>query len=99
MEREKNMTQLDAARKGIVTDEMRMVAESEHRDAEFIRDGIANGRIVLPANILHKSLRPMGIGRELKTKINANIGTALPAAASRWNSPNSTQQSNMVQTQ
>ena len=76
MQLEENMTQLDAARKGIVTNAMRAVAEAECRDVEFIRIGIAEGRIVVPSNILHKSLRPMGIGRELKTKINANIGTS-----------------------
>ena len=69
-------TQLEAARAGQITEAMRQVAEAESRDAEFIREGVAAGRIVIPANFGHKSLKPMGIGRELKTKINANIGTS-----------------------
>ena len=69
-------TQLELARAGVVTEAMRAVAASERRDAEFIRAGVAAGRIVIPANTGHTSLQPMGIGRELRTKINANIGTS-----------------------
>ncbi|MBP5638804.1 MAG: phosphomethylpyrimidine synthase ThiC [Victivallales bacterium] len=68
--------QMDAALRGEVTAEMRAVAESERREPEWIRERVADGRIVIPANKLHTSLKPMGIGRELKTKINANIGTS-----------------------
>ncbi len=70
------MTQLESARKGMVTPEMKVVAEAEGLDAEFIRDGIASGKIVIPANINHKKLVPCGIGQGLKTKVNANIGTS-----------------------
>ena len=71
------MTQLESARKGIVTPEMNVVAEAEGLDAEFIREGVARGRIVIPANINHnEKLIPCGIGQGLKTKVNANIGTS-----------------------
>jgi len=70
------MTQLESARKGMVTPEMKAVAEAEDLDEEFIRDGVAKGRIVIPANINHEKLIPCGIGQGLKTKVNANIGTS-----------------------
>ncbi|HBI42190.1 MAG TPA: thiamine biosynthesis protein ThiC, partial [Planctomycetales bacterium] len=70
------MTQMESARKGVVTDEMRYVAEREDLDAELIRDEVARGRMVIPANKVHltKRLEPMGIGIASKCKINANIG-------------------------
>ena len=64
------------AREGIVTPQIKAVAEKEHRDVEFILERVADGRIVIPANINHKNLDPMGIGRELLCKINANIGNS-----------------------
>ncbi len=71
------MTQLESAGKGIVTPQMKIVAEAEGLDAEFIREGVARGRIVIPANINHdEKLIPCGIGQGLKTKVNANIGTS-----------------------
>ncbi|MBQ9789274.1 MAG: phosphomethylpyrimidine synthase ThiC [Lentisphaeria bacterium] len=70
------MTQLEAAKLGIFTSEMKQVAEIEQIDVQKILDGVASGRIVIPANINHKSLVPCGIGRILKTKINANIGNS-----------------------
>ena len=70
------MTQSEQARKGIITPQIKHVAEVEHRSVEFIMQGVADGRIVIPANINHKSLVPCGIGRELRTKINANLGNA-----------------------
>jgi len=70
------MTQLESARKGIVTPQMKAVAEAEGLDAEFIREGVARGVIVIPANINHEKLVPCGIGQGLKTKVNANIGTS-----------------------
>ena len=70
------LTQCLAARQGIVTPQIAGVAEAEHRSKEFILERVADGRIVIPANIHHKNLRPVGIGRELTTKINANIGTS-----------------------
>jgi phosphomethylpyrimidine synthase len=70
------MTQLEAARKGIVTREMKSVAENEGLNVEFIQKGLAEGTIVIPANIKHKNLTPYGIGKGLCTKVNANIGTS-----------------------
>jgi phosphomethylpyrimidine synthase len=66
-------TQLIKAREGIVTEEMKMVAEDEGLSPEFIREGVANGEIVIPKNV-HHAFRPRGIGKGLCTKINANIG-------------------------
>ena len=71
-----NITQLLKARAGTVSPEMEAVAIKERRDVEFIRERVASGRIVIPANINHKGLSPVGIGRELTTKINANIGNS-----------------------
>src|SRR5438105_12848726 len=68
-------TQLSQARAGITTDEMRVVAEDEGLDPEFIRRGVADGSIVIPKNI-HHDFRPIGIGRGLRTKVNANIGAS-----------------------
>jgi phosphomethylpyrimidine synthase len=70
------MTQLVAARKGIITREMKQVAAYEKLEVEYIREGLAQGTIVIPANINHKNLTPFGIGKGLSTKVNANIGTS-----------------------
>src|SRR5262245_54063137 len=72
------MTQMEAARTGVVTDEMRFVAAREDLDPELIRDEVARGRMVMPANKVHltKRLEPMGIGVAAKCKINANIGNS-----------------------
>ncbi|WP_306056669.1 phosphomethylpyrimidine synthase ThiC [Natronococcus wangiae] len=69
-------TQLQAAREGIVTPEMKRVAERENRDPEFVRERVAEGRAVVPANVNHDALDPMIIGREFATKVNANIGNS-----------------------
>lgn len=69
-------TQMDAARKGIITSEMQTVSEKEGMDIEMLRERIAAGRIVIPANINHASLSPEGIGEGLKTKINVNLGVS-----------------------
>jgi phosphomethylpyrimidine synthase len=71
-------TQLEAARAGTITDEIRFVAEAEELDAELVRENVAAGMVVIPANKLHlkNNLRPAGIGRVLRTKVNANIGTS-----------------------
>ncbi|MFZ0034478.1 MAG: phosphomethylpyrimidine synthase ThiC [Sedimentisphaerales bacterium] len=79
-------TQLQSAREGTITEQMRFVAQAENVDAELVRNEIAAGRLVIPANKLHiktnpsaslrTSLKPIGIGRALRTKINANIGTS-----------------------
>ena len=72
------MTQLSAARSGQETKEMKRVAEREGQTPQFIRDEIAAGRLVIPANPRHCTgrLDPVGIGRALRTKINANIGVS-----------------------
>src|ERR1700686_4530170 len=72
------MTQIEAARKGTITDEMHYVAEREDLDPELIRDEVARGRMVVPANMVHltKRLEPMGVGVAGKCKINANIGNS-----------------------
>jgi phosphomethylpyrimidine synthase len=73
------ITQLESARLGIVTPEMRRVAEREgHLTAEQVRDEIAAGRMVIPANVHHLAHRldPMAIGRASRTKINANMGAS-----------------------
>ena len=72
------MTQLESARKGIVTQAMEFVARREDLDPELVRAEVARGRMVIPANIVHlsKSLQPMCIGVAAKCKINANIGNS-----------------------
>jgi len=74
------MTQLQQAKKGIVTPEMAAVAQREKLPADRIRDEVAAGRLVIPANKNHlgqqTKLSPCGIGRAVSTKINANIGTS-----------------------
>ena len=70
------MTQLELAKEGIISSQMKLVAQQEGVDAEFIRQGVAKGTIVIPANINHTNLVPCGIGQGLKTKVNANIGTS-----------------------
>jgi phosphomethylpyrimidine synthase len=78
------VTQLESARLGVVTAEMRRVAEREpHLSAEQIRDEIAAGRMIIPANVHHlrHRLDPMCIGRASKTKVNANMG-ASPVSSS-----------------
>ncbi|MBI5123871.1 MAG: phosphomethylpyrimidine synthase ThiC, partial [Candidatus Omnitrophica bacterium] len=70
------MTQLESARRGKLTAEMKRVARDEGLSAEFIRKGVSNGRIVIPKNIKHDIARLCGIGEGLRTKINANIGTS-----------------------
>jgi phosphomethylpyrimidine synthase len=71
-------TQLQIARTGTITDEVKFVSEAENVDAALIRDELTAGRLVIPANKLHlkAGLRPAGIGRLLTTKVNANIGTS-----------------------
>lgn len=69
-------TQMDAARQGIVTKEMEAVAAYEKLDAETIRALVAKGQVCIPANKHHTCLKPYGIGKTLKTKINVNLGTS-----------------------
>ncbi|RJX22633.1 MAG: phosphomethylpyrimidine synthase ThiC [Ammonifex sp.] len=70
------MTQLLAARKGEITKAMARIADREGVEPEFVRRGVAAGTIVIPANINHQALDPQGIGKGLRTKVNANIGTS-----------------------
>ncbi|SHK24888.1 hydroxymethylpyrimidine synthase [Hathewaya proteolytica DSM 3090] len=69
-------TQMDAAKKGIITEEMKKVAEYENMDCKELLELMAKGQIVIPANKNHKCLKPYGIGNKLKTKINVNLGTS-----------------------
>lgn len=71
-------TQLQSAKSGKTTNEVKFVAERENVEAELIRSEVAAGRLVIPANKLHlkTNLSPIGIGRVLTTKVNANIGTS-----------------------
>ena len=69
-------TQMDAARKNIITPEMEKVAAKEKMDVEVLRDLIAKGQAIIPANKNHKVLEPNGIGSALRTKINVNLGTS-----------------------
>ena len=69
-------TQMHYARKGIITGEMEYVAKREMLSPELIRDEVARGRMIIPANINHRALEPMAIGVASKCKINANIGNS-----------------------
>ena len=73
---DKTPTQMYYAKKGVITPEMNYVAQAEMLDPELIRSEVAAGKMIIPANIHHENLLPMAIGREAKTKINANIGNS-----------------------
>ena len=70
------LTQLHYARKGLVTPEMEFIAIREGFDPAFVRDEVARGRAIIPANVNHLELEPMIIGRHFAVKINANIGNS-----------------------
>ncbi len=70
------ISQIHYARQGIVTEEMEYVARREKLDPELVRSEVACGRAIIPANIHHRNLEPMGIGIAFKCKINANIGNS-----------------------
>jgi phosphomethylpyrimidine synthase len=70
------MTQLEAARSGKITYEMEAVADQEELSPEYVRSGVAEGKIVIPHNIRRSGVKPCGIGTGLKTKVNANLGTS-----------------------
>lgn len=74
------MTQLELAKAGTISPVMEQVARQEGLAADFIREGIAQGTIVIPANPNHRNLVPCGIGQGLRTKINANLGPLLISA-------------------
>ena len=70
------MTQIESAKNGMVTEEMYIVAGQESIAEEQLRQLVAEGKVVIPCNKNHKNLIPIGIGKFLRTKINANIGTS-----------------------
>lgn len=84
----KLVTQIDFARAGQITPQMKEVAEREHRDPEYIRERVADGRIAIPANIVHikKGMRVFGVGEGLSTKVNVNLGISgdKADAAEEW---------------
>lgn len=84
----KLVTQIDFARAGQITPQMKDVAEREHRDPEYIRERVADGRIAIPANIVHikKGMRAFGVGEGLSTKVNVNLGISgdKADAAEEW---------------
>lgn len=69
-------TQMDAARKGIVTKEMEIVAKKEHMEVSRLMSLVAEGKVAIPANKNHKCLDPEGVGSMLRTKINVNLGVS-----------------------
>lgn len=70
------MTQLEKARKGLITAEMKIAAKCEKVAPEYIRQSIVDGTIVICRNVKHKTIKPLAIGLGLRTKVNANIGTS-----------------------
>ena len=72
----RNVSQMHYARQGIITEEMDYVARREKLEPELVRSEVARGRAIIPANIHHGNLEPMGIGVAFKCKINANIGNS-----------------------
>lgn len=72
----RDKTQMYYARRGEITQEMSYVARIEGLSENLVMDEVAKGSIIIPSNINHKNLKPMGIGRKLKTKVNANIGNS-----------------------
>ncbi len=73
------LTQLESARKGTASPQTKHVAESERLETDFVIRGLADGDIIIPANVNHAKLIPCGIGKGLRTKVNANIGTSSDA--------------------
>src|SRR5690349_433073 len=71
-----NFSQMHFARRGVITEEMEFVARRENLAPELIRQEVAAGRMIIPANINHPELEPMAIGVASKCKINANIGNS-----------------------
>ncbi|MGE7904485.1 phosphomethylpyrimidine synthase ThiC [Peribacillus sp. NPDC094092] len=95
----KNVTQLHYARKGIITPEMEFISIRENVTPEFVREEVASGRAIIPANINHPESEPMIIGRNFHVKINANIGNSAVSSsieaevekmtwATRWGADN-----------
>ncbi len=69
-------TQMDAAKKGIITRQMELVAQKERMEVTRLRDLIAEGKVIIPANKHHTNLDPEGVGAGLRTKINVNLGVS-----------------------
>ena len=69
-------TQMDAARKGIVTPQIKTVAEKEHMPVEKLMELVAEGKVAICANKHHTCLNPEGVGSMLRTKINVNLGVS-----------------------
>src|SRR5437667_11390217 len=69
-----NLSQMHFARRGVITEEMEFVARREQLAPELVRDEVAAGRMIIPANVNHPALEPMAIGVASLCKINANIG-------------------------
>lgn len=95
----RNVTQMHYARQGIITSEMEYIAIRENVSPEFVRDEVARGRAIIPANINHPESEPMIIGRNFLVKINANIGNSAVSSsieeevekmrwATRWGADN-----------
>lgn len=76
MEKQSYTTQMDAAKKGILTPQMKIVAEKEFMDEKKLMSLVAEGKVAIPANKNHKCINPEGIGSMLRTKINVNLGVS-----------------------
>ncbi|WP_334097530.1 phosphomethylpyrimidine synthase ThiC, partial [Helicobacter typhlonius] len=74
-------TQLHYAKKGVITKEMEYVANIESISPTLVLEEIKRGRLIIPANINHTNLKPMGIGIATRTKINSNIGSSSLASS------------------
>src|ERR1700674_4853015 len=72
----RNISRMHFARLGVITEEMEFVARREKIEPELVRSEVARGRAIIPANVHHRSLEPMGIGVAFRCKINANIGNS-----------------------
>ena len=70
------MTQIELAKQGILSPQMKYIARQEHIAEEVILQYIAEGTIVIPSNIKHTNLVPCGIGKDLSIKVNANVGAS-----------------------
>ena len=77
-------TQMEAARMGIVTPELEIVAKKENRTTAELLPLVASGKVVIPANPRHKGLSPSGVGSMLKTKINVTWASAGTARTMMW---------------
>src|ERR1700726_2990197 len=72
----RNFSQRHYARNGLITEKMKSAARREKLEPELVRSEVARGRAIIPANIHHRNLEPMGVGVALFCKINANIGNS-----------------------